>query len=426
MPPKQVVIIGGGFGGLSAARRLRHEQVVLIDRTNHHLFQPLLYQVAMAALSPSDIAWPLRTVFRSQPNVRVVMDEVLSVERAGRVLHVRHSAPIPFEVLILAPGARHAYFGHDEWEESAPGLKTMTDAVLLRQNMLLAFEEAERRAEAGSRERLTFVIIGGGPTGVELAGALAEIGRKAMGPDFPALRLEDLSIVLVEGGPRLLPGFSPDLSAKAATALTRMGVTVRLDSPVRKVDRGSVTIGTEVLPATNILWAAGNRASPLLGTVGVPLDQSGRIKVEPDLTIPGDPWIFAIGDAAHCPGKDGAPLPGLAPVAMQQGRYVAAIIAGGVPPEQRRPFVYRDRGMLATIGRARAVAQIGPVHTSGVFAWLLWCLVHIFFLVGFRNRVRVMSEWIWFYLTFKPGARVLFERPHGFEQDPIVQGKRPS
>lgn len=427
MPLKQVVIVGGGFGGLSAARRIRREQVVVIDRTNHHLFQPLLYQVATAALSPSDIAWPLRTVFRSQPNVRVVMDEVLSIDRTGRVVHVRHSAPIPFEVLVLAPGARHAYFGHDEWEDWAPGLKTMTDAVLLRQNMLLAFEEAERRAEAGSRERLTFVIVGGGPTGVELAGALAEIGRKAMGPDFPALQLDDLSIVLVEGGPRLLPGFSPALSAKAAAALTRMGVTVRLDSPVREVDHGSVTIGTEVLPATNIIWAAGNRASPLLGTVGVPLDQSGRIKVQPDLTVPREPWMFAIGDAAHCLGKDGKPLPGLAPVAMQQGRYVADVIAGGKSPEERRPFVYRDRGMLATIGRARAVAQIGPVRTAGVFAWLLWCMVHIFFLVGFRNRVRVMSEWIWFYLTFKPGARLLFERPRGFEQSrQPPPGERPS
>jgi len=426
MPPKQVVIVGGGFGGLSAARRLRRDHVVLIDRTNHHLFQPLLYQVATAALSPSDIAWPLRTVFRAQPSVRVVMDEVLSIDRAGRLVHLSHSAPIPFEALILAPGARHAYFGHDEWEDAAPGLKTMTDAVLLRQNMLLAFEEADRRAEAGSRERLTFVIVGGGPTGVELAGALAEIGRKAMGPDFPALQLDDLSIVLVEGGPRLLPGFSPALSAKAAAALTRMGVTVRLNSPVREVNRGSVTIGTEVLPATNILWAAGNRASPLLGTVGVPLDPSGRIMVGPDLTIPGEPWIFAIGDAAHCLGKDGRPLPGLAPVAMQQGRYVAGVIANGMTPERRRPFVYRDRGMLATIGRARAVAQIGPIRTAGVFAWLLWCLVHIFFLVGFRNRVRVMSEWIWYYLTFKPGARLLFEQPHGFEQsDQPPPDKRP-
>jgi len=416
MPPKQVVIIGGGFGGLSAARRLRRNPVVLIDRTNHHLFQPLLYQVATAALSPSDIAWPLRTVFRSQSNVRVVMDEVLSIDRTSRLVHVRQSQPIPFEALILAPGARHAYFGHDEWEASAPGLKTMTDAVLLRQNMLLAFEDAERRAEAGSREPLVFVIVGGGPTGVELAGALAEIGRKAMGPDFPALRLNDFSIVLVEGGPRLLPGFSPDLSAKAAAALIRMGVTVRLNSPVRAVSSGSVTIGSDVLPATNIIWAAGNRASPLLGTVGVPLDQSGRIKVEADLTIPGDRWIFAIGDAAHCPGEDGKPLPGLAPVAMQQGRYVAGLISEELPPDQRRPFVYRDRGMLATIGRARAVAQIGPIHAAGVVAWLLWCLVHIFFLVGFRNRVRVMSEWMWYYLTFKPGARLVFEQPHKFEQ----------
>lgn len=412
MSRKRVVIIGGGFGGLTAARSLHHADVVLIDRTNHHLFQPLLYQVATAALSPSDIAWPLRTVFRPQPNVRVVMDEAVSIDRAARLVRLRDSAPIAFDVLIVAPGSRHAYFGHNEWEPFAPGLKTMTDAVRLREKMLLAFEDAERRrAATGMQDRLIFVIVGGGPTGVELAGALAEIGRKAMGPDFPTLRLDDLSIVLVEGGPRILPAFSADLSAKASTALTRMGVTIRLNSPVGDVRTDGVMIGNEFIPSMDTIWAAGNKASPLLNTLSVPRDTSGRVKVRPDLTIPDDPWIFAIGDAAHCVGRDGNPLPGLAPVAMQQGRYVAKLIENETAAERRRPFVYADRGMLATIGRAQAVAQLGPVHVSGVLAWALWCVVHIFFLIGFRNRVRVMSEWMWYYVTFKPGARLLYEQP---------------
>jgi len=419
MARQRVVIIGGGFGGLTAAKSILHADVILIDRTNHHLFQPLLYQVATAALSPGDIAWPLRTMFRSQPNVHVVMDEVVSVDRSAQLVAVRNSPPIEFDILVVSPGSRHAYFGHDEWELLAPGLKTMTDAVRLRAKMLFAFEEAERRrAATGKGEPLTFVIVGGGPTGVELAGALAEIGRKAMGPDFPSLRLDDLSIVLVEGGPRILPGFSEDLSAKASTALTHMGVTIRLKSLVSDVRENGVMIGEEFVPSTNVIWAAGNRASPLLNSLSVPQDGSGRIKVQSDLTIPGDPWIFVIGDGALCVGKDGRPLPGLAPVAMQQGRYVAKLIDQQTPPEQRRPFSYSDRGMLATIGRAKAVAQIGPLHVSGLFAWLLWCVVHIFFLIGLRSRVRVMSEWIWYYLTFKPGARLLFEQPARPHNDP--------
>lgn len=409
---KRVVIIGGGFGGLTVARSLRRADVVLIDRTNHHLFQPLLYQVATAALSPSDIAWPLRTIFRSRPNVRVVMDEALSIDRAARLVRLRNSTPVAFDILVIAPGSRHAYFGHDEWEPFAPGLKTMADAVRLREKMLLAFEEAERRRiMTGTQDRLTFVIVGGGPTGVELAGALAEIGRKAMGPDFPTLQLDDLAIVLVEGGPRILPAFSADLSAKATTALARMGVTIRLNSPVSAIRADGVMIGDEFIPSTSTIWAAGNRASPLLNTLAVPQDASGRVKVQPDLTIPGDPWVFAIGDAAHCIGRDGNPLPGLAPVAMQQGRYVADIIENATAPEQRRPFAYADRGMLATIGRAQAVAQLGRLRFSGLLAWLLWCMVHIFFLIGFRNRMRVMMEWMWYYITFKPGARLLYEQP---------------
>lgn len=418
MPRKRVVIIGGGFGGLTAAQSLRHVDVVLIDRTNHHLFQPLLYQVATAALSPGDIAWPLRTIFRRHPQVCVVMDEVLSIDPVAHVVRLRNSVPIAFDVLIVAPGSRHSYFGHDAWEQVAPGLKTLADAVCLREKMLLAFEEAERhRTTIGTQERLTFVIVGGGPTGVELAGALAEIGRKAMGPDFPNLRLDDLAILLVEGGPRILPGFNADLSAKAAAALERMGVTIKLNSPVSDIRADGVMISSEFVRSTSIIWAAGNRASPLLASLAAPRDGSGRIKVQPDLTIPGDAWIFVIGDAAHCAGPGGGPLPGLAPVAMQQGRYVARLICEGTDPGQRRAFVYEDRGMLATIGRAQAVAQVGRLHLSGLVAWLLWCVVHIFFLIGFRNRLRVILEWMWYYVTFKPGARVLYQLPRLFREE---------
>lgn len=421
MAYKRVVIIGGGFGGLTAARSIRHADVTLIDRTNHHLFQPLLYQVATAALSPGDIAWPLRTLFRSQSNTHVMMGDVLSIDRTMRLIHLRDSTSIAFDALIVAPGSRHAYFGHDEWESSAPGLKTMTDAVRLREKMLLAFENAEQlRSRTGTQSCITFVIVGGGPTGVELAGALAEIGRKAMGPDFPSLQIENLLIILVEAGPRILQGFDAALSAKASTALARMGVTIKLNSVVSAVQPDGVMIGTEWVPSTNIIWAAGNQASPLLRTLAVPQDSNGRIKVQPDLTIPGDPWIFIIGDAAHCVGSNGKSLPGVAPVAMQQGWYVAHLIDQEYAPAVRVPFAYADRGMLATIGRAQAVAQFGSVRASGLFAWLLWCIVHIFFLIGFRNRFRVMSEWVWYYLTFRPGARLIFERPARSSNQPSM------
>ncbi len=411
MERRRVVIIGGGFGGVAAAQALRRAEVeiTLIDRTNHHLFQPLLYQVATAALSPGDIAWPLRTIFRSQRNVRVMMDEVQRIDRSARLVHVAEQRAIPFDCLIIAPGSRHSYFNHPGWERFAPGLKTLADAVDLRERMLLAFETAERLANrTGAGVPITFVIVGGGPTGVELAGALAEIGRNAMLPDFPSLKREMVKILLVEAGDRILSAFAPRLSAVAQASLESMGVTVLLKTAVEDVGSAGVLVGGELIATTNVIWAAGNRASPLLASLAVPLDAAGRVLVRPDLTIPDDPWVFVIGDAASVPDAQGRPLPGLAPVAMQQGRYAANLIAQCIPPQQRPAFRYADRGTLATIGRAKAVAQIGPLGLSGLWAWLLWCFVHIFFLIGFRNRFRVMSEWIWYYLTFKPGARLLY------------------
>ncbi len=406
-----VVIVGGGFGGLAAARALQGtgEEVILIDRVNHHLFQPLLYQVATAALSPSDIAWPLRTLFRSQRNVRVMLDDVLKVDRATHCVELLHAERVFYDCLILAPGSRHSYFGHPDWEADAPGLKTLPDALELRERMLMAFEKAERAKNSPEvREQLTFVIVGGGPTGVELAGALAEIGRKAMAPDFRILHEAEFRILLVEGAGRILEAFSPDLSRKAQASLESLGVTVLLNRRVQEVTAKGVMAGTEFIPSAHVIWAAGNVASPILKSLDEPLDPSGRVLVGPDLSVSGDPWVFVIGDAAHCPAPEGRALPGLAAVAMQEGRYVADLIAGRIPDGYRTPFVYKDRGILATIGRAKAVAQFGPVSLSGVMAWLAWCFVHIFFLIGFRNRFRVMFEWIWYYITFKPGARLIY------------------
>jgi NADH:ubiquinone reductase (H+-translocating) len=410
----RIAIIGGGFGGLTAARALRKAdvQITLIDRTNHHLFQPLLYQVATAALSPGDIAWPLRTAFRSQRNVCVVMGEVQRIDRDARLLHVVEQSPIPFDTLIVAPGSHHSYFGHHEWERSAPGLKTLTDALDLRARMLLAFETAERLTnKAQAQSQLTFVIVGGGPTGVELAGALAELGWHTMLPDFPSLRRLAVRILLVEAGERILPAFSARLSATAQAALESMGVTVLLKTTVQDVRPTGVSIGGQFIETVNVIWAAGNRASAILQSLHVPLDAAGRVMVRSDLTIPDDPWIFVIGDAASFRDQQGRILPGLAPVAMQEARYVATVITRRTPPEERAAFHYADRGTLATIGRARAVAEFGSLRLSGVWAWLLWCVVHIFFLIGFRSRFRVMSEWMWYYLTFKSGARLMYLNP---------------
>ncbi|WP_447978381.1 NAD(P)/FAD-dependent oxidoreductase [Candidatus Nitrospira bockiana] len=402
-----MVIIGGGFGGLTAAQRLAGmpADITLVDRTNHHVFQPLLYQVATSALSAGDIASPLRTILR-RSGVTVMMNEAIAVDRAARTVRLQ-DGELPFDDLVLAPGSRHSYFGHEQWGRIAPGLKTLADALEIRERMLLSFECAERVGGQAAKKHLTFVIVGGGPTGVELAGAIAEIARRSILPDFPRISPDDIQLVLLEAGDRILAGFDPRLSAEAQTVLEELGVDVRLQARVTEVTPSGVWMGTDVLESANIIWAAGNEASPLLRSLDAPLDRQGRVIVEKDLSIPGDSHIFVIGDAACSIDKDGAPLPALAPVAMQQARYVARVIRRGVPADSRRPFVYRDRGMLATIGKAHAVAQIGPIRTVGVIAWLLWSLVHIFFLIGFRNRLRVMFEWAWYYLTYRPGSRLI-------------------
>jgi NADH dehydrogenase len=410
VPRTRVVIIGGGFGGLTAAQALRRApvDVILIDRTNHHLFQPLLYQVATAALSPGDIASPLRGVLRSQRNVRVVLGEVLEIDRQRRQV-VLSGNRIPFDYLIAAPGSRHSYFGHPEWEAFAPGLKTVADAVQIRERLLLSFEEAERvLLRPGEKIHLTFAIVGGGPTGVELAGAFAEIACKTILPDFRSIRSDDVTFLLLEGGDRILPAFHPALSDRAWGVLRSLGVEIRLNTKVTDVREGGVVAGGKLIQTASVIWAAGSEASPLLASLKVPLDRQGRVIVERDLTVPGEPTMFVIGDAACVTGPDDQPLPALAPVAMQQARYVARVIYDGISPGRRPAFVYKDRGKMATVGKARAVVELGRVRFSGVLAWLFWAVVHIFFLIGFRNRFRVMSEWIWYYLTYQPGARLIF------------------
>lgn len=401
---KKVVIVGGGFGGLTAAKALASNEVdvTLIDSTNHHLFQPLLYQVATAALSAGDIASPLRTIVQGKRNIRVVMDEAIGVDRQARTVQVR-DGQLPFDVLILAPGSRHSYFGHDQWEKMAPGLKTLADALSIREHVLLSFERAAAaRSTAEVQRYLRFAIVGGGPTGVELAGALAEIAKHSIMPDFPTLTPSDIRVILIEAGDCILAGFDEGLSSKAQAVLASLGVEVRLKTRVTDISEQGVYAGDTLIETANVIWAAGNEASPMLVTLGAPLDHQRRVCVEPDLSIPGDPFIFVIGDAARALDDKGHTLPALAPVAIQQGRYVARLLGDRTAPASRAPFVYKDRGMLATIGKAHAVAQIGPFRTVGLLAWLLWSVVHIFFLIGFRNRLRVMFEWIWYYATQRP------------------------
>ena len=403
-----MVIIGGGFGGLNAARALRRApvEVVLIDRRNYHLFQPLLYQVATAALNPSDIAEPIRRVLRRQANCRVLLAEAKAVDVDRRCITLTDGT-LSYDYLIVATGATHSYFGHDEYARVAPGLKSVEDAIEMRRRVLLAYEAAERATDPVLRRAwLTFVVVGGGPTGVELAGALAEIARHALKDDFRSIDPRDAHVVLIEGLPRVLNAFPPELSAKAAAQLERLGVMVRTSTMVTGVDEAGVSLGAERLEARTVLWAAGVAASPLARSLGAPLDRAGRVKVEPDLTIPGHPEVFVIGDLAILE-QDGKPVTGLAAVAVQEGPHAARNVVRAIRGQPLEPFHYVDKGILATIGRAAAVASFGRVRLSGLLAWLVWLFVHIFLLIGFRNRFLVMFSWAWTYFTYERGARLI-------------------
>ena len=404
-----VVVVGGGFGGLTAARGLRDApvRVTLIDRHNHHLFQPLLYQVATAALSPGDIAVPIRGILRSQRNARVLLGEVHAIDLDRRLVR-SDAGELRYDFLVVATGARHSYFGHPEWEERAPGLKTLADALEIRRRVLFAYEEAERTPDAAARDEwLTFVVVGAGPTGVELAGALAEIAQETLVRDFRLIDPRRTRILLLEAGPRVLPTFHERLSDNAAERLRRIGVDVRLNTPVTEITPAGVSAGGAWLPARTVLWGAGNQASPLGAALGVPRDRAGRVTVEPDLTIPGHPEVFVIGDLSLFTHQTGKPLPGTAAVAKQQGRAVAANIRRAVAGLPHRPFVYREQGNMATIGRRAAVADFGRLRLDGFIAWLAWLFVHLFLLIGFRNRVLVFIQWAWAYLTYQRGARLI-------------------
>lgn len=408
-PPRQVVIIGGGFGGLCAAQKLAGVagvQVTIIDRRNHHLFQPLLYQVATAGLSPAEIAYPIRTIFSRKRNVKVLLERATSVDLGRRVL-VTEDTEIPYDNLILACGARHSYFGHDEWEPYAPGLKSLEEATEIRRRMLTAFELAEKTTDPErQRKLLTFVVIGGGPTGVELAGALGEISRFTLARDFRNIDPRRTRVILIEAGPRILAAFDESLSQRATTDLEALGVTVWTSTKVTCIDDQGVTLGNETVQAATILWAAGVAPSELNKSLGVPLDRQGRIVVEQDCSLKHHPEVFIVGDQAHFE-QDGKPLPGLAPVAMQQGRLVGRNIRRELAGKPREPFRYRDKGQMATIGRRRAIVEIGRFRFGGLFAWLTWLFVHILYLIGFKNRIEVILNWSWNYVAFSRGARLI-------------------
>ncbi|MSQ81725.1 MAG: NAD(P)/FAD-dependent oxidoreductase [Myxococcales bacterium] len=409
----KIVIVGGGFGGLWCAQRLASAavEIVLIDRTNHHLFQPLLYQVAMAGLSPAEIAAPIRAILRQQRNVRVLLAEVHSVELHSNTVVLDDGSAMPFDWLVLATGVKTSYFGHPQWEKHAAGLKTVEDALEIRRRVLMAFEQAERCADPQERDRLlTFVVIGGGPTGVELAGAIAELAHTVLAQEFRHIDPGSAKVVLVEHGGRILAGFPHGLSASATEQLSELGVLLRLNSQVTAIDADGVQFADgSLLPTRTVLWGAGVRGTRLAETLGVPLDSNGRVIVGPDCALPARPTVFAIGDMASCQ-VSGKPLPGLCPVAMQQGNYVGNIIATDLAQSRREPFRYVDRGSMATIGRSRAIAWIGSTELSGYLAWLAWLVVHLMQLIGFRNRFVVLITWAWSYFSYTRGARLITQR----------------
>lgn len=407
-----VVIIGAGFAGLEAAKKLGKNNIetLVVDRTNHHLFQPLLYQVATAALSPADIAIPIRSVLKNYHSVEVIMSNAEKIDVPKRKV-ILNDGEVTFNYLIIATGARHSYFGKDSWEKFAPGLKTLNDALSIREKILYALEEAEKIREPEQRKKyLTYVVVGGGPTGVEMAGAISEIIKKTIAKEFRNIKYNETKVILVEAMDRILSSFDKELSERAKKDLQELNVDVRLKTLVTDVSEKGVTLNEEFIETSNIIWAAGNNASPLLKSLGTTLDKAGRVIVNDDYSIKEDRNIFVLGDASAGKDKKGNQLPGTCPVAMQHGRYAAKIIINNLSPDKRKHFVYIDKGSMATIGKAKAIAQIGSIKLKGYIAWLSWCFLHIFYLIGFRNRFRVMAEWIWYYITFKRGIRLITKR----------------
>lgn len=406
----RVVVIGGGFGGINCVKTLSKTNldILLVDKKNHHLFQPLLYQVATAALSPADIATSLREIFASQTNTSVIMGTVERIDKKKKEIILVNGDHIPYDYLVIGTGARHSYFGNDQWEPLALGLKTVVDALKIRERILISFEKAERSDSIHEAEKfLNFVVVGGGPTGVEMAGAIAEIAHQTMFKNFRRIHPETSKIYLIEGAPRVLPPFPEKLSARARKDLEKMGVRVITSEMVTNITEDGVQVGDSFIEARNIIWAAGNEASPLLKTLDIPLDRQGRAIVEPDLSIPGHPEIFVIGDAACCIEKSGMPLPAVAPTAIQQGRYVGKIIRRQVPKERRRPFKYFDKGGLATIGKNKAVGYFKKMHLTGLIAWIAWGFIHIIYLVNYRSRFAVILDWMFHYMTGLRGARLI-------------------
>ena len=421
--PKHVVILGGGFAGLYAAKALgrRDLRVTVIDRQNHHLFQPMLYQVATAALSPGDIASPIRSILRNFPNTETILGDAVAIDTTAKKVSLKDGSTVGYDYLIVATGARHSYFGKDQWERLAPGLKSIEDAEEIRRRILMAFEKAEREPDPVKRQGLlTFVVVGAGPTGVEVAGALAEIRNFALRRDFRHIDSREASVVLLEGGPRILGTYPPELSEKAKLALRRLDVTVHEQTLVTDIRPGSVTAGGWTIPTHTVVWAAGNIASPILKSLGTPLDRQGRAVVGPDCAIPGHPEVFVLGDAAAFDHHGEGLVPGVCPAAIQMGKHAARAIAEDLAGKPRTPFHYFDKGSLAVIGRGRAVVDIGRLHFGGFFAWLAWIFIHIFFLIGFRNRVIVLIEWAWSYVTFGRGARIITQEFTA--EHPIVPG----
>lgn len=410
---KKIVIIGAGFGGLNAALSLKKAdaEILIIDKTNHHLFQPLLYQVASAALSPGNIASPIRQVVSNQKNTSVVMGEVVDIDKELKSVTLDSGEVYQFDYLILAPGASHSYFGKDEWEKFAPGLKTIQDALLIREKIFLALEEAEKLNDtANSISCMRYIIVGGGPTGVEMAGAIAEITRHTLKNNYRNIDPSATEIYLVEGESVILPAYPPPLNEKAKKYLEDLGVIVLTNARVTNVTAEGVQIGDEFISSRNVIWAAGNQASPLLKKLDIPLDRAGRALVNKDMSLPGSPAIFVIGDAANFSLKNGSVLPGIAPVAMQQGRYVAKLIKNQVPVESRIPFAYFDKGALSTIGKGKAVGLYKKIRFSGLFAWMIWSFVHIFYLISFSNRIVVMIQWVFWYIGNKRPSRIITDK----------------